>query len=138
MTDKFVFTAIEKEEALALYAKLKTRLADFVREGDEEKIRTHLMHSIERQQVKRDVFGLNPILTGLQTALIVVDEIGLKRDAVMAILLHPSFEDGFITADEVGEQYGEAVALILRGLQRIHNLYEKNPVVECENFRNLL
>ena len=138
MTDKFVFTAAEKEEALALYAKLKTRLADFVREGDEEKIRTHLMHSIERQQVKRDVFGLNPILTGLQTALIVVDEIGLKRDAVMAILLHPSFEDGFITADEVGEQYGEAVALILRGLQRIHNLYEKNPVVESENFRNLL
>jgi GTP pyrophosphokinase len=138
MTDKFVFTAAEKEEALALYAKLKTRLADFVREGDEEKIRTHLMHSIERQQVKRDVFGLNPILTGLQTALIVVDEIGLKRDAVMAILLHSSFEDGFITADEVGEQYGEAVALILRGLQRIHNLYEKNPVVESENFRNLL
>ena len=138
MTDKFVFTAAEKEEALALYAKLKTRLADFVKEGDEEKIRTHLMHSIERQQVKRDVFGLNPILTGLQTALIVVDEIGLKRDAVMAILLHPSFEDGFITADEVGEQYGEAVALILRGLQRIHNLYEKNPVVESENFRNLL
>ena len=138
MTNKFVFTAAEKEEALALYAKLKTRLADFVREGDEEKIRTHLMHSIERQQVKRDVFGLNPILTGLQTALIVVDEIGLKRDAVMAILLHPSFEVGFITADEVGEQYGEAVALILRGLQRIHNLYEKNPVVESENFRNLL
>ena len=138
MTNKFVFTAAEKEEALALYAKLKTRLADFVKEGDEEKIRTHLMHSIERQQVKRDVFGLNPILTGLQTALIVVDEIGLKRDAVMAILLHPSFEVGFITADEVGEQYGEAVALILRGLQRIHNLYEKNPVVESENFRNLL
>ena len=138
MTNKFVFTAAEKEEALALYAKLKTRLADFVKEGDEEKIRTHLMHSIERQQVKRDVFGLNPILTGLQTALIVVDEIGLKRDAVMAILLHSSFEDGFITADEVGEQYGEAVALILRGLQRIHNLYEKNPVVESENFRNLL
>ena len=35
-------------------------------------------------QVHRDVFELNPILSGLQTARIVVEEIGLKRDAVLA------------------------------------------------------
>lgn len=138
MTDKFVFTNTEKEEALALYARLKERLNEAMMPGDEEKIRTHLMHSIEQQQVHRDVFGLNPILSGLQTALIVVDEIGLKRDAVIAILLRPSFEDGFIDSSQVGEQYGKSVALILHGLERIHNLYKKNPVVESENFRNLL
>ena len=138
MTDKFVFTNTEKEEALALYARLKERLNEALMPGDEEKIRTHLMHSIEQQQVHRDVFGLNPILSGLQTALIVVDEIGLKRDAVIAILLRPSFEDGFIDSSQVEEQYGQSVVLILHGLERIHNLYKKNPVVESENFRNLL
>ena len=138
MTNKFVFTTAEKDEALTLYTRLKKQLTGSLQEGDEEKIRTHLMHSIEQQQVHRDVFGLNPILCGLQTALIMVEEIGLKRDAVMAILLRSSFEDGFISADEVGEQYGPSVALILRGLERIHNLYKKNPVIESENFRNLL
>lgn len=138
MTNKFVFTTAEKDEALTLYTRLKKQLTGSLQVGDEEKIRTHLMHSIEQQQVHRDVFGLNPILCGLQTALIMVEEIGLKRDAVMAILLRSSFEDGFISADEVGEQYGPSVALILRGLERIHNLYKKNPVIESENFRNLL
>lgn len=138
MTDKFVFTTAEKEEVRDLYARLKQHLESTLKAGDEDKIRTHLMHSIEQQQVHRDVFGLNPILNGLQTALILVEEIGLKRDAVMAILLRSSYEDGFISASEVGEQYGESVALILRGLERIHALYKKNPVVESENFRNLL
>ena len=138
MPNKFVFTTAEKEEALDLYARLRERLSGALLPDDEEKIRTHLMHSIERQQVRRDVFGLNPILTGLQTALIVVDEIGLRRDAVIATLLRTNFEDGYITADEVGEEYGSSVALILCGLQRIHSLYEKNPVIESDNFRNLL
>ncbi len=138
MAVKFNFTTEEKEEALALYVRLKELLAGTLQKGDEEKIRTHLMRSIEQQQVHRDVFGLNPILSGLQTALIMVDEIGLKRDAVMAILLRPSFEDSFITADEVGKEYGPAVTRILNGLERIHSLYKKNPVVESENFRNLL
>ena len=138
MTDKFVFTPDEKEEARTLYIRLKEQLKDALQAGDEDKIRTHLMHSIEEQQVHRDVFGLNPILSSLQTALIVVEEIGLKRDAVIAILLRPSFEEGYINTDEVGERYGSSVALILRGLERIHALYKKNPVVESENFRNLL
>ena len=138
MPNKFVFTTAEKEEALALYTRLRERLSGALQPDDEEKIRTHLMHSIEQQQVRRDVFGLNPILTGLQTALIVVEEIGLRRDAVLATLLRTNFEAGYITADEVGETYGPAVALILSGLQRIHSLYEKNPVIESDNFRNLL
>ena len=138
MTDKFVFTTVEKEEAFKLYTRLKESLQGALLPGDEEKIRNHLMLSIEQQQVHRDAFGLNPILSGLQTALIMVEEIGLKRDAVMAILLRSSFEDGFMTADKVGEQYGSSVLLILRGLERIHELYKKNPVIESENFRNLL
>lgn len=136
--DKFVFSDIERAETLQLYAKVKAAIKGSLQEGDEEKMRAHLMKSIEMNQVKRDVFGLNPILKGFQTAQLVVDEIGLKRDAVLAILLHPSVENGYLTIEEVGKLYGESVARILHGLQRIADLYAKNPVVESENFRNLL
>lgn len=84
------------------------------------------------------MFGLNPVLFGFQTAMIVVDEIGLKRDAVLAILLHPSVSNGYVSIDEVREQFGDSVARILHGLERIADLYAKNPVIESENFRNLL
>lgn len=69
---------------------------------------------------------------------IVREEIGLGDDSITAIRLRKDFEDGKISADEVKEQYGESVIRILNGLKRIGDLYSKNPVVESENFRNLL
>ncbi|MBR4920893.1 MAG: bifunctional (p)ppGpp synthetase/guanosine-3',5'-bis(diphosphate) 3'-pyrophosphohydrolase [Prevotella sp.] len=138
MTDKFEFTSQEREEALALHSQIRQEVLSSLVEGDEEKMRKYLSSYIEQSQIHRDVFGLNPILLAFQTAALVVEEIGLKRDAVLAILLHPSIEDGHLTIEEVKNEFGESVARILRGLQRIQELYKKNPVVETENFRNLL
>ena len=138
MTDKFTFTTEEKDETLKLQLWLKGQIGASLIEGDEEKIRHHLMQKIENGQVRRDIFGLNPILLGFQTARIVVEEIGLRRDAVLAILLHPSVVDGMLTIEEVKDEYGESVSRILHGLKRISELYEKNPIIESENFRNLL
>jgi len=148
MEEKLKFTIKEREDALALYTQLKEKIETSLEEGDEQKLRHRLLASIEEHQVHRDVFGLNPIVSGLQTALLVVDEIGLKRDAVVAILLDPSIEAGVLTIDEAGTQYGISVARILHGLQRIEELYKRNPVISSErsnfvrsqgeNFRNLL
>ena len=73
-----------------------------------------------------------------QTAEILEKETGLKGDAVQAVHLIPEIEEGHLTVEQVEEQYGEQVARILHGLNRIQQLYQKNPVVESENFRNLL
>ncbi len=138
MTERLEFSAKEKEETLALYQKVREEIAPYLADGDEEHMRRLLVKAIETKQVNRNVFGLNPILLGFQTAQIVVDEIGLKRDGVLAVLLRPSVEQGAMTVDEVRQLFGESVARILHGLQRIQELYQKNPIVESENFRNLL
>ena len=138
MTERFEFTVEEKESLYLLYAKLKRQIEVSLLPDDESRMCRHLEESVEKGQVHRDAFGHNPILFGFQTALIVVEEIGLKRDAVLAILLHPSVDGGFMTVDEVRTEFGESVARILHGLIRISELYAKNPVVESENFRNLL
>ena len=138
MAERFEFLASEKEEIRELYTKLKDSIGSTLHPDDEAKIREHLKTTVEDNLLKRDVFGLNPILFGLQTAVIVVEEIGLRRDAVLAIMLHQSVTVGFLSVDEVKAKFGESVARILHGLQRIVELYSKNPVVESENFRNLL
>ena len=138
MAERFEFLASEKEEICELYTKLKDSIGSTLHPDDEAKIREHLKTTVEDNLLKRDVFGLNPILFGLQTAVIVVEEIGLRRDAVLAIMLHQSVTVGFLSVDEVKAKFGESVARILHGLQRIVELYSKNPVVESENFRNLL
>ena len=73
-----------------------------------------------------------------QTAEILEEEIGLKGDAIQAVYLIPEIEEGRLTTEQVREEYGEQVSLILHGLNRIQQLYQKNPVIESENFRNLL
>ena len=70
-------------------------------------MRQRLGSYIEQNQIRRDVFGLNPIVLAFQTAQLVVEEIGLKRDAVLAVLLHPSIEDGHLTIEEVGKEFGD-------------------------------
>ena len=138
MDEKFEFTTTERAETLRLYTELKDRVGDSLEPGDEQRLRLHIGQLMEGRQIVRDAFGLNPVLTELQTARILVDETGLKRDAVVAILLRYSVESGLLTVDDVERDYGQSVARILHGLRRIKELYQKNPVVESENFRNLL
>ena len=73
-----------------------------------------------------------------QTADILTSEIGLKGDAIQAVMLAPEIDEGRISIEEVEQQYGESVARILHGLDRIRQLYEKTPSVASDNFRNLL
>ena len=73
-----------------------------------------------------------------QTAEILTEEIGLKGDAIEAVELIPEIEAGHMSIEEVEQTHSESVARILHGLNRIQQLYEKNPAVESENFRNLL
>ena len=148
MTERLEFTPSEREHLLALYATLKERLGDSLSSDDEKKIRRHLLKAIDEGLIHRDVFNLNPILTGLQTALLVIDEIGLKRDAVLAIMLRSSVEQKLIDNEQIEQEYGSSVALILHGLERIQELYRRNPMMDNErsnfirsqgeNFRNLL
>ena len=138
MTDTLYFTPEERQQITALYAELKQKIAPTLSDGDEERLRKHLLTAVEEGQVQRDLFGLNPIVSSLQTAMIAVDEIGLRREAVLAIMLRPCVDAGFLTVDEVSASYGSPVGRILHGLQRIQELYKKNPVIESENFRNLL
>ena len=88
-----------------------------------------------------DLFGFTydeKKLMAAQTAQILEEEIGLKGDAIQAVHLIPEVEEGRIDMAQVEAQYGAQVARILHGLNRIQQLYQKNPVVESENFRNLL
>ena len=138
MTERLEFSSTEKEQALMLYQHIREQIASTLLPDDESRMRKYLLSTIEQCQVSRNIFGLNPILLAFQTAQLIVDEIGLRRDGVLAVLLRPSIEQGFLSIEEVQHQYGESVARILHGLQRIQELYQKNPVVETENFRNLL
>ncbi len=138
MDEKFTFTPEEREQTLTILERLRTAVGNTFNAQDEKLIREDIHHAFINHQISRDVFGLNPILYALQTAEIAVNDIGLRRDGVIAILMQTSVVDGYQTLDDIEKKYGEGVAHIIRGLLRINELYKRNPVIESENFRNLL
>ncbi len=138
MNENFTFTPEERQQTLLILERLRNTVGDSFKPGDEAYLREDIHHAFENHQIRRDVFGLNPILQALQTAEIAVNEIGLKRDGVIAILMQTSVIDGYQTLDDIKKKYGESVEHIISGLLRIHDLYKRNPIIESENFRNLL
>lgn len=138
MNERLVFTKDERKEALDIVRRLRQSIGNMLQDNDIKKVFKHVRNALEGDVIKRNVFNLNPMVLALQTAVIAVDEIGLKRDGVLAILLYTCVDssDGSINAVKV--DFGENVARIINGLNRIQELYKKNPVIESENFRNLL
>lgn len=138
MEEKLVFTTKEKDELKKVAARLRESVIDSLLPDDESKVMSFLESEIRGEHIKRDVFGLNPIPLSFQTAELEVEEIGMKRDCVLAILLYNSVTEGRLSSKEAREMFGEGVERIINGLVRIHELYTKNPVIESENYRNLL
>lgn len=133
-----IFTNDEKREILSLVRKLRASIGSLLKEGDEGKLFKYIKNELRGNNVSRNVFGLNPILLSLQTAQIAVEEIGLKRDGVLAILLYAGTNADAKDSEGIREIFGDNVAKIIHGLCKIQELYTKSPVIESENFRNLL
>ena len=138
MEEKFKFTTEELAELHRIATHLKTRMGDTLEPDDENYLRQQLTKEIGDNKIKRDVFGLNPILLSFQTAELELAEIGMKRECVLAILLYNSIINGILSLEEVEHKFGRSVAQIIHGLVRIHELYQRTPIIESENFRNLL
>ena len=138
MEHTFEFTEQEKKEAADILLRAKAAISDSMKPDDEKKLHSYISKAISEDKVQRDVFGINPILHALQTAEIAITEIGLKRDGVIAIILYNCVEHELVGLDSIKNDFGESVANIIRGLIKVQGLYRKNPVVESENFRNLL
>lgn len=133
-----IFTDDELKSFHALTEELNEELANDVTEEDKEKLASYIKLMEEKGAMERNVFGLSELLCAMQTSLIAVRNIGLKRDSVLATVLYAGFENGALGIKQIETDFGKSVAQIIQGLARIQNLYKKNPIIESENFRNLL
>ena len=79
------FTPEEMELKASLEDRLRELAGDSLRDDDMLRVEALLVETIENERLSRDSFGLNPIINNLQTAIIVVDEMGM-RTAIEAFI----------------------------------------------------
>ena len=140
MEMKLIFTQEEANAARKIIGELRTALEGTLNQDDESALWQCFKQSVRSGQVVRDIFGLNPLLQTLQTASVAVEDTGLRRDGVVAILLYKGqmLSSDVEIAKKQAAAFGPSVEKIISGLLRIQDLNKKTPVIESENFRNLL
>lgn len=138
MENNEFFTPEEHKQLIQLYKRLLLLSKDTLQKDDCRKLKNHLIKAMSEGTIPRNVFQMNPIIKDMQTAVIVAEEIGMRRASILGIMLHESVKYNLCSLESVKEEYGEDVAGIIRGLVKINELYSKSPIIESENFRNLL
>lgn len=133
------FTADEQRQLLELARKFcRTAPADDMERFNSREIRSYISQAIMGGGVGRDVFGFNPVITSLETAIILGGEMRLDGTTMTGCLLAPFIEASGTDKAGVERLFGSDIASISAGLKRVKGLYAKTPAVETENFRNLL
>lgn len=135
--EKPFFTPEEHAELLSLFRTLRQTDADLFAGKNYRLLRDRIEQSARNGALSRDTFGLNPVITSLQTAILAATEIGMRGDSLTACLVQPSLSPDSDLAP-VGETFGQGVATVLHGLRRVSQLYAKTPSIQSDNFRNLL
>lgn len=80
----------------------------------------------------------HPIIRIFRTMIIVQKEIGLGQAALLSILLYRAVSKNIVDEETVKTLFGENTLTIVIGLNKVYDLYNRNAVVESENFRKLL
>ena len=80
-----------------------------------------------------------PFVThAINTAIIVIQEVGLGRNSTVSTLLHDVVRLGLMDAEQVGERFGKQCVGILQGLCNISEVDPKVESKQADNFRELI
>lgn len=138
MEQHIILTENEKENLIELFSKVVDSAGDSMPEDTIERLKSYVLKTAKNCELKRNTFGINPIIHALKTALIVSEEIGIKGSCLIGIILHEAIDQKLLTYDQIKSEFGDDVVKIIHGLVKTNDLYKKSPIVESENFRNLL
>ena len=138
MSELLMHTEEEKKVILELADVLVENIEGGVESEAYEFIKERITAAVAEGKITRDAIGMSPVLSDMQTAVLVGHEIGFHHEIITSILLNRCVNAGTASIEEIDGIFGESVTKILTNLMQINALYAKSPTIESENFRNLL
>ena len=105
-----------------------------IEKNDVNEIRRLMRLIIEQSSASEHRISLNEML---EVMLILADEMGQGRKALLSYVLYNAVNAGVIKQEKIAHKYDDKVDSIVLGLLRAQSLYEQHLQVESENFRKL-
>jgi len=133
-----IFDAGHMDQAVAAFEQLADKLRETHPSVDVERVRRAFTLAVEahRNQLRKD--GTPFVTHPIASAMIIV-EMGLDEDSVIAALLHDVVEDTDVTCEDIEKQFGSSVAVIVEGVTRLSRVqYTSKEEEQMENLRKML
>lgn len=129
----------QEDEFKFLLHQLSAKSKDLhITSAEESFLRSTVKEGISKGIYKANDNKYYHLITVLNTVLIVVTEIGLRKAAVIANLLYRPAVNKIITIDQIKQKFDPEVADIVKGLMKINHLEANQTTLESENFIKLL
>ncbi len=93
--------------------------------------------ALEKYDGKKTLSGGLFILSLIEMADIAVNEIGLRSKTIVGIFLHRIMSESDVTIDYIREHFGERIAMIVEGYDKISNIQTNKVSFQSEQFRRL-
>ncbi len=132
------FNDNERDYVLAVVRKLWKSFRRHISIEHIHKLDKIIRGGVIEQVYKRDKYGFNPVVRTLHTAELLHDNIAADVSMTTAVLIYNLCRSGYITEQQVEQNFGDDVSKLVHGLIKISQLYKKQAAVEDENFRKLL
>lgn len=93
--------------------------------------------ALEKYDGKKTLSGGLFMLSLIEMADIAVNEIGLRSKTIVGIFLHGIMLESDVTIDYIREHFGERIAMIVEGYDKISNIQTNKVSFQSEQFRRL-
>ncbi len=124
-----------QEDAVAV---LRAAIAESEKNYDMEAIERAITVACEAHAGQRRYSGGDYVCHPLQVAVVLI-ELGMDNEAVIAAILHDVVEDTPVELDDVRRQFGDDVALLVDGVTKITQMpFSTKEEQQAENVRKML
>jgi len=128
----------EYKEIDIAFQELLSSMEKSLMDDDMQNITDAYELALDAHKQQRRKSGEPYIFHPIEVARIAYQEIGLGPTAVMCALLHDVVEDTPISIEEIYEQFGKKVGLIVDGLTKLDGTYNDSESPQAENFKKVL
>jgi GTP pyrophosphokinase len=130
-------TRSENKRIIAIYRELLRLCKPFAKRNDIPRLRKAFLLVLELNRTNWEETGEDYVFHSIEVARIALKELNLGITSVICALLHNLVGDDKLTTDDIKEQFGEEVAVIVEGYTKLAGLQTEKISIHSENFRKL-
>ena len=131
------YTKEEQEEILRRYERLLNVWQTRKETQDLQMVEEAFYFAANAHSKQRRRSGEPYIYHPIAVATIAAEDIGLGRTSIVCALLHDVVEDTEFTLDDIRQQFGEKVAIVIDGLTKLDKVDDAESL-QAENFKKII